>query len=149
MRQYTAISGKSYAVHSDRCRHKVYRWEDEIVRPRDTNKITLEAAQSVVNHIWEREGREHPPQVELKRRGNADGTRLKIRLPENMLYTWIVIHELCHSLTSNEDGASNGHRAWYMQVYTRLLSTYINIPLSTLHDTAAAAGIEIKGLTPS
>lgn len=147
MRQHTVISGKSYAVRSDRCRHTVYRWEDEIVRPYDTNKITIDTAQLIVNHIWEREGRKHPPQVVLKRRGNADATRLKIRLPENMLYTWIVIHELSHSLTSNADGASNGHGAWYMQVYTRLLSTYVDIPLPLLYYTANEKGIKIKGLT--
>lgn len=149
MRQYKSISGKSYATHTDRCRYKVYRWEDEIVRPRDTNKITLDAAQSIVDYIWAQEGREHPPQVVTKRNGCASATRFEIKLPENMRYTWIVIHELSHSLTSNEEGASNGHGSWWMQVYTRLLSTYVNIPLPLLYYTANERGIKIKGLTKS
>lgn len=152
MRQYMTISGESYAVKSDRQRHRVYAWENEIVRPKDTTLISVEAAQSVVNYIWESEGREYPPQVELKhgkRPRCADATRFKLRFPENMLYTWIIIHELAHTFTSNEDGASNGHGDWFMQVYTRLLSKYVNIPLPLLYYTANEKGIKIKGLTKS
>ncbi len=147
---YKTLSGESYTVKNDRQKHRVYRWEDDIVRPRDTNRVTIEVAQQIVNHIWENEGREHPPQVELKHRKNArcaDATRFKLRFPESMLYTWIIIHELAHSFTSNEDGASNGHGGWFMQTYIYLLSKYAGMNMMELMYSATKRNIEIKRLT--
>ena len=147
MRQYTDISGQSYNMIGDPQQNRVYKWELEIVAPTDTNLVSLEVAQQIVNHIWESEGREHPPQVELKRRKNArgaDATRFELRFAPRSLYTWIIIHELSHSFTSNEDGASNHHNGWFMQTYIHLLNKYAGLDLLMLMYTATQQKLEIK-----
>lgn len=147
MKQYTVTSGQTYNVTGDRQVSRVYSWEEEIVAPTDTNLVSPEVAQQIVDHIWAGEGREYPPKVIIKNRKNsrcADATRFELRFPLRRLYTWIIIHELAHSLTSNEDGASNHHNGWFVQTYIRLLAKYAGLDLLMLMHTATQQNIKIK-----
>lgn len=147
MRQYQTLSGETYNVVTDPQQNRVYDWEGDIVAPTDTNLVTVEVAQQIVDHIWAGEGREFPPQVEIKRRKNsncADATRFALRFPAHRLYTWIIIHEISHSFTANEDGASNQHNGWFMQTYIHLLNKYAGLDLLMLMHTATQRNIKIK-----
>lgn len=147
---YMTVDGTCYNVKTDPQQNRVYAWELAHVAPIDTNKITIEVAEQIVAYVWAEEGLSHPPKVEFinDKRGNrsATGCRLKLRFPAGLLYSWVVLHELAHAMTSNVDGASNGHGAWYMQVYTNLLNKYAGMDLLMMYHTAAQMNVKIKGV---
>ena len=56
--------------------------------------------------------------------------------------TWVVLHELAHSMTSTFEGHSVGHRAPWLGIYMRLIERYLGIPMLVLTSTAGRAGLD-------
>ena len=130
----------------DRQRARVYAWEDAVVAAADTSVVPFAAAQGMVDAIWSELDLRYPPKVERlprqARRLQADGSRLRLRLPESVP-SWLLLHELAHALSSTEDGASDGHGPMFMGLYVQLLTRYLRLSASTLIQSAADAGIAI------
>ena len=68
--------------------------------------------------------------------------RLTIRLPDTCP-SWWLLHELAHSLTSSQDGRSDGHGAKFMGLYAQLLTRYLRLPMDALLTSLHTVGIEI------
>lgn len=110
---------------------KVYNFENTFVAPFDKNKISFDSAQSIIDYIWSNEGfKNTPPKAIFKvREGSAYGSRMRIRLPNNLMYTWVVVHEMVHSI---QDMAGNehlydGHGPNFVGIYVDLLDKYLKI----------------------
>jgi len=149
MQNYKTMTGETYKVIGDPQQKLVYAWENKIVSPTDTAKITIETAEQIVNYVWAEAGLEHPPKVEYirdKRPRSATGSRLKVRFPDGLLYSWVVLHEVAHAMTSNVDGASAQHGPRFMQVYTNLLNKHAGLDMLMLYGTANAMGVKIHGV---
>ncbi|MCK9462630.1 MAG: hypothetical protein M0R80_23675 [Proteobacteria bacterium] len=123
--------------------NRVYAWERWAVAPHDITEVLFEAIQPIVNHIWAERGLEFPPQVMpmfKKKTKKADATRIAVRFGEKT-YTWIILHELAHSMTSTCDGRSNHHGALFMGIYLQLLQKYLNLDLV---ESAKQAGLRLR-----
>lgn len=135
-----------YMKIRDSQKQKVYDWENEHVSPLDENWVPFEQAQSIVDYIWKNEGLKFPPKVRpLPSQARKEGcaNRLYLQLPPKTK-TWIIIHELCHSLTSTFDGTSNLHGALFMGLYIQLLSRYLNADYTFLRTTSENAGLKVQ-----
>jgi hypothetical protein len=132
-------------------KNKVYRWERQFVAPYDINHIKFSQISSIVGYIWGQEGLEYPPIVSLHPRKNgrkSDGTRLELRFTLNS-YTWIVIHELAHAMTTLCNDDSNQHGSLFMGMYCQLLNRYLYLDLTKLIESARNNGIVVKeNVTP-
>jgi hypothetical protein len=130
----------------DRQRSLVYAWEDRVVAPRDGTMIPYASAQPMVDAIWADLRLLYPPRVEkLPRQARttvASANRLCLYLPEK-LPSWCLLHELAHSLSSTEDGRSDGHGPVFMGLYVSLLVRYLRMDEGFLAASLAAAGIKI------
>ncbi len=137
-------------VVTDLQKSRVYRWESINVAPFDRTKVQFKSIESVVHYVWESEGYRYPPLVELlpsrcsKRLGDA--TRCVVRFREET-QTWIILHELAHSMTSEADGASNVHGALFMGIYCHLLSKYMRMDYTTLKLSARKFGLKVSDNT--
>lgn len=131
---------------ADRQRARVYAWEDAVITKADTSVVPFSLAQGMVDAIWSEFGLLYPPKVERlprqSRRLTADGSRLRLRLPE-LIPSWLLLHELAHALSSAADGASDGHGRDFMGLYVNLLSRYLRLPAVELIRSATEAGIKI------
>lgn len=130
----------------DRQRSSVYDWERIHVAPKDLNIVPFNSIQLIVNWIWEQEGLKYPPIVEempKQKHALGDALRTKVRFRETT-YTWIILHELSHAMTSTVEDVSNGHGALFMGVYIQLLSRYLKLPFGELANSAEANGLRVK-----
>ncbi|MGI4798668.1 MAG: hypothetical protein ACRYF2_24810 [Janthinobacterium lividum] len=131
---------------ADRQRSRVYAWEDIVVTVADTSVIPFSLAQGMVDAIWSELGLRFPPKVERlprqSRRLQADGSRLRLRLPDRVP-SWLLLHEVAHALSSTADGTSDGHGSAFMGLYIRLLTLYLRMPAATLIGSATEAGIVV------
>ena len=129
----------------DRQRGRVYAWEDANVAPRDSSEVPFTAAQGMVDAIWRELGLVYPPRVEplpaQARTRLADADRLTIRLPA-LTPSWCLLHELAHSLTSTEDGRSDGHGKRFVGIYVQLLARYLRLDEAEMLRSLAAAGVD-------
>lgn len=139
------MSGR-HARSSGRQQARVYAWEDAVVAVADGSTVPFEAAQGMVDAIWAELGLLYPPKVERlprqARRLQADGSRLRVRLPE-VIPSWLLLHELAHALSSAEDGASDKHGPDFMGLYVQFLARYLRLPAPALLQSAIEAGIAI------
>ena len=130
----------------DRQRSRVYAWENRVVAPRDPTTISFRAAQATVDAIWSDLGLRYPPAVErLPRQAfatMANANRLSLFLPDRTA-SWCLLHELAHSMTTTEDGRSDGHGPIFMGVYVRLLVRYLRLDAAELVRSLQDAGIGI------
>ena len=131
----------------DSQKSKVYRWENSVVAPFSKGAIPFEKAQAFVDGVWLAHGWLYPPQVELMpkqaKRVFATGSRARLRLRESTP-DWIILHEIAHTLTSNEDGRSDGHGADYVGVYIKLLDKVLNVPTLMCLYTLKQAGVKVN-----
>ena len=127
----------------DKQQNTVYKWERAKVAPLDTTQIGLKTIQSIVNYVWQGEGLDFPPLVQELREPSrsviAVGSRTAVafRLPT---YTWVILHELAHALTSNHQGYNNGHGGLFMGAYLDLVKKHLNFDLI---DSAKMAGLVV------
>lgn len=114
-------------------RQRVYDWEQHFVAKFDNGTVSFENAQNIVNYIWEKESLSYPPVIkELPPQNKiyaATGSRTAIQIPK-VTQTWIILHELAHSMTSDVDGSSHWHNPTFVGIYANLLVKYLNIDLS-------------------
>jgi len=129
----------------DRQRSAVYSWEDKTIAPHDTTAVPFDQIEFIVNHVWAKEGLEHPPQVIpiAKTAKGADATRIKVRFGKTT-FTWIILHELAHSMTTQHDGPSNKHGALFLGLYCQLVSRHLNFDFDLLAKSAEEWGLRIK-----
>jgi hypothetical protein len=99
----------------------------------DRNPISLSGVKPIVSYVWNNEGLKYPPTIEKLTRGKnlGEGCRYVVRF-RDPTYTWIVLHELAHSMTSTINDMSNYHGAFFVGMYMRLLNKYLKIPLDRL-----------------
>lgn len=130
----------------DRQRARVYAWEDSVVAVNDRSVVSFSLAQGMVDAIWVDFGLRYPPKVERlprqSRRLQADGSRLRLRLPQTFP-SWLLLHELAHALSSAADGTSDGHGPDFVGLYVQLLTRYLRLPATGLIRSATEAGIVI------
>lgn len=132
---------------------RLYAWEDAVVAPRDRSLVPFARLQALVDHVWAEEGLRWPPRVQplpkQARRTVARATRIAIEAPPE-LPSWVLLHEIAHSLTSDAEGRSDGHGPTFVGVYVRLLIRHARIDAALLETTLAEAGIPwIRGARPS
>lgn len=130
--------GKDY--QKSRC----YRWEDQHIAPLGGGTVPFSQAQAFVNHVWESEGLEYPPQVKLMNESvniAATGCRLEIEIPA-ITRSWILIHEIAHSMTSDFNGRSAGHGPAWVGVYIKLACKYLGGDMLALMHTARISGVD-------
>jgi hypothetical protein len=130
----------------DRQRTRVYAWENRVVARRDPTFVPYQAAQAMVDAIWSDMGLRYPPSVEpIPRQASAtvaSGDRLTISLPEQTP-SWLLLHELAHSMTSDADSSSDGHGEVFMGLYVQLLVRYLRLEQSKLLASLQDEGIAI------
>lgn len=133
------MSGRDYQ------KSKVYAWEWDTFRSKDTSKIPHANAQGLIDYIWTQEGLLYPPRVEVldKRttRWAGKANRRNIWLPEYTTNS-VIIHELSHSMTCNVDDVSDGHGKQYVGVYMKMLDKYMKVPMPMLMYTAQKHGVQ-------
>jgi hypothetical protein len=134
-------------MERDKQKQAVYDWEKTNIALHDTTKVPFDQIEKLVKFIWTMEGYEYPPQViplpKQCSKAAGDATRTTIRFKETT-YTWIVIHEVAHSLTSNADGTSNHHGALFMGLYCQLAARYLRLSFDELATSAEQAGLKVK-----
>ena len=132
----------------DQQKNKVYSWEQRYIAPHDKSQVPFEQIQSLVDHVWEQEGLQHPPRVKNLPRNahcrSGDATRTIVRFHEGTTPTWIILHELAHSMTSDVDHNSNWHGSLFVGQYILLVSKYLGIKLSDLIVSARKDDVKYK-----
>jgi hypothetical protein len=130
----------------DQQRQAVYDWEVQNVAPYDRTVVPFAQIESIVHHIWAAEGLEYPPLV-VPLPANAKiagkGDRTMVHFP-TQTYTWIILHELSHSMTGVCDGRTNKHGSLFMGILCQLLNRYLNLPILILAESAEKAGLRVK-----
>jgi hypothetical protein len=130
----------------DRQRQRVYNWENLNIAPKDRTPVRFENIKHIVDFVWSSQGLEYPPQVILIPKQNhncGDATRTTVRFREET-QTWIILHELSHSMSSLCDDRSNQHGALFMGLYCQLLSKYLNMDFAELIKSATDFGLRVK-----
>jgi hypothetical protein len=135
---------------SDYQRSAVYRWESQHVDPKDTGTIPFEQAQAIVDYVWTRAGLTYPPKIrELARNARstlANANRLTVNIPASGISTTVLLHEIAHSMTSDEaNDRTHAHRPRFVGVFMRLLCDLIpTFNLEELMASAMQAGVEFN-----
>ena len=129
-------------------RSKVYAWENRVIAPRAPGVVSFAEAQGMVNAIWAEMGLKYPPAVmrlpKQARATVASATRLEIFLPKSVP-SWLLLHEIAHSMTSAVDGRSDGHGSLFMGLYVRLLAQYLRFGMNNLLRSLEKAGVKFDG----
>ena len=126
---------------------KVYAWETEVIRPCCQQTVQFKDAQAFVDGVWLKHGWLYPPHVELMgkqaRRVWANANRARIRIP-SVIPAWVILHELAHTLTMNEDGEGDLHGPDFVGIYIKLLDTILHIPVPMSMYTLTKNGIKFN-----
>jgi len=128
-------------------RSKVYGWETKIISPLDKSLIDYNDIQSIVDYIWKNEGYLYPPKVvplaKQNKKAFAMGSRKKLYFIENKgCPTWVVLHEISHSISSRFEYFSDRHGSDFMGIYIKLVAKYLNISFVMLTYTAETAELK-------
>lgn len=123
----------------------VYAWEGRVVRPRGGAVIPYANAQGVVTAVWSCAGLMHPPRVvpmpKQDKTAFAKANRTDVWLPEQTP-TWVILHEVAHSMAGTFDGESDAHGPDYLWLYMTLIDRHLKIPMIELMATAKMAGLK-------
>lgn len=114
-------------------KQKCYDWQNKFIHIRDTQEVEFENIQNIINYIWKEMRLEFPPLLNFSNKKNiiAEGNRHKIIWSNNhKAYTWLICHELAHSMTDA------GHGPKFVGMYMKLLEKFVGIPMPYLHYTA-------------
>lgn len=131
----------------DSQRSKVYSWENKYVAPHDNSHVEYEHIQGLIDYVWQNEGYQYPPKLmpmaKQKTRAMASATRNTIKVHEGKsIPTWVVLHEVAHSITSVLEGGSNMHCEDFMGIYIKLLVKYLKLDLCVLMYTCKLAKVK-------
>jgi hypothetical protein len=130
-------------------RKAVYAWERKAVAPFGGPPISFENAQMAVDGIWLAMGLKFPPKVKRKEQHNvrvwAKANREQVWLPPEGVPTWVIIHELAHSMTFNVDGCEDSHHGPdFVGIYIKMLDKFLGIPTLMSMYTAKQAGLDFN-----
>jgi hypothetical protein len=132
---------------SNNQQNRVYSWERRYIAHKDTTLVPYDMAEPIISYVWENEGLKYPPLLKpLDKRNKrviACANRTEIFLPERV-ETWIILHELSHSMTCEFDGLSNLHGALFLGIYMGLLNRYLKIEYKYMTDSADSMGLKFK-----
>lgn len=107
----------------------LYRWERKMIAPHDKSLVNPTHLQVIVDHVWAEVGLQYPPKVKVLPKQNkscwADATRTEIRVQSAGIPTWVLLHELAHSMTSDSEGHSHRHGPVFLATYIKLVCKYI------------------------
>lgn len=131
----------------DRQRARVYAWEDAIVAPKDGTTIPFAAAQGMIDAIWAEQGLSFPPMAvrlpRQARRAIGRASRLTVELRDEVP-AFVLLHELAHSLSSDQDGRSDGHGPVFLGLYLSLLERYLRLPRAMMEASLLQAGLHFE-----
>jgi hypothetical protein len=138
-------------VTRDSQKQRVYDWENAVIAPLSKGGVPFDRAQAFVDGVWLSHGWLYPPQVLLMPKQAtatmATGNRAEIRIQANTP-DWVILHELAHTLTANEDGHggryNDGHGADFVGLYIKLLERVLNIPTLMTMYTLKQAGVKFN-----
>lgn len=122
---------------------KVYSWENKYVGIEyGGDRVEFDNIQSIIDYVWREMGLEYPPIAVLfsknaKKQGTANRTSIRFR---EYSTTWIILHEVAHSMTSDLDG-SYRHGPQFVGVYMKLLEKFMNISPTYLWWSATESGV--------
>lgn len=130
-------------------RSRVYSWDWNHVSKLDKSQLSFDQAKMMVTAIWMSEGLINPPDVlempKQERKAFAKANRNSVFFPtDKTIPTWIVLHELAHSLTNTVDGNGDRHGADFVGVYMKLLVKYLKMPLPLLMFTAQKEKVDFN-----
>ena len=130
---------------------RVYEWEQKVVAPLSSRLIDFDDAQSFIDGVWLAHGWLYPPQVEklAYRRRNilAAGCRNEVLLRRKN-FAWVILHELAHTLTMDEEYHGDGHGPEFVGCYIRLLEKVLDIPAVMSIYTLEKEGVEFSWKRP-
>ena len=128
----------------DSQKQRVYDWEDKYIGSKHSDIVVFDNVQSIIDYVWNGMGLEYPPKAILlskTARKGGSATRLHVRL-QPVTRTWIILHELAHSMTSDEEDNSDRHNAQFVGVYMKLLEKFLNIPSTYLWWSATESKVK-------
>jgi hypothetical protein len=128
----------------------LYDWEEAVFRAnRDAEEFSLAECQNWITKIWSGANRRGPPPRVKDGRGasaaRTDG-RFTIHLPRWARNSLIILHEMAHCLTADQDDSWE-HGKLFMATYLALLDTYTLYDHAKLYESARAAGLEVAERT--
>jgi hypothetical protein len=113
---------------------RVYAWEHRVVHCRCKRHLDFRDAQGFVDGIFLCEGLFGPPTIGMKPKQAttfiADGCRNVIRIPEEGIKASIMIHELAHAMTMDQNNNGDRHGPEFVGMYIKLLDKYMGIHLA-------------------
>ncbi len=133
---------------------RCYAWENRHVGPVDHSEVAFKDIQAIVDYIWDKEGLKYPPRVvEMNPRKHAMGTGSRTQLEfkiDRTVPTWVIIHEVAHSLTSDLESSIDGHGPVFVGAYMKLLDKHIpGLNLPVLMHTANISKVKFTMIAPS
>lgn len=109
-------------------RSKVYAWEQKHVAPLDNSRIKADHVQATIDYIWSELSLEYPPKAMRLHANNssaeAKANRMKI-WTRDTISTWVLLHELAHSLTNTFDNKGDRHGPRFVGAYYELLTKFL------------------------
>ena len=126
-------------------RTRVYRWEQDVVFPRASTPLSLEACRRLVDDAYRfaeqpAAGADWaPPQVTDGRgRRHACGSREVIKLPRWARTPAVVLHECAHGLANDRHGPD------FVAAYVALLERFAGFTSAELHASLTARAVAFK-----
>jgi hypothetical protein len=127
---------------------KVYAWEQKVantIAHQNRTTVKFENAQTVVDGVWLAMSLLYPPNVvpiaKQERRAWAKADRTKVYLPAE-IPTWVLLHELAHSMTMDIEGYGDRHGPRFVGMYMRLLEKFLGVSLLMLMASANIEGVK-------
>jgi hypothetical protein len=138
---------KNYILNDKGVATKLYRWEHDYIAKLDKEKIPLSNVQGIVDYVWENEGLKYPPRVMLLDDEDSNVEACADRLVvmfKPTVYTWVILHELSHSMTCTPDGLHNGHGSLFCGVYVYLLNKYMKVDMDYMRKSLRSRNITVE-----
>ncbi len=108
---------------------KLYAWERKFVAPLDRQNVAIDNLQSIADYVWADMGMEYPPRIKPLVKHNhscwANATRMEIQVQPAGCPTWVLLHELAHSMTADFEGRNHAHGPKFVGAYLNLICRYL------------------------
>ncbi len=130
----------------------VYAWQNRLfVDELELDLLPLHECRTIIDTVWSTY-RDTPPPVLKDGRGRLYGRadRSMISLPFNTRLSYIVVHEVAHSLAVKENGihlfdhGCVGHGPSYMSILCTAFANFYEMPRAMFVDNARKFGIEVS-----
>jgi hypothetical protein len=122
----------------------LYAWEQDDLEVRIKERLTVEQMQKFANKVWRLEkwdANESVPTIHSYRGKQAYCYgRADIYMPRRQSCRVVVLHELVHARGYGNKG-NNQHTVGFVNVYLRVLHTYLGFDYVDLMNTACYKGL--------